>query len=101
MIHKVFFWMTDDARETKKEEFEQALQALISIDLIKDAYVGTPAPTEVRPVTDNTFDYSIDLHFANQADHDAYQVHPEHDVFVAKCKDWWSQVKVYDSALIE
>ena len=82
MIHNVYFWMTEEARAAHRDDFVAALRELLEIDLIEAGYMGSPAGTEVRPVTDNTFDFAISLHFASQADHDAYQVHPDHDRFV-------------------
>ena len=97
MIHNVYFWLTDEAKASKRDEFETALKELIKIAEIGDAHVGTPGKTEARPVTDHSFDYNLTLTFANQADHDAYQVHPDHDTFVAQCKDFWAKVVVYDT----
>ena len=65
--------------------------------IIERAHVGVPAPTEARPVTDHSWDYCIQFEFKNQADHDAYQVDPDHDKFVDQCKGWWAKVVVYDS----
>ena len=92
--------MTETARETHRGEFEEALSDLLKINLIARAHVGKPAGTMVRPVTDNTFDYAIHLHFESKENHDAYQVHPDHDTFVERCRDWWAKVKVYDTELV-
>ena len=96
LIHMVHFWLNEDAQD-KRPAFEAALKTLIKIDLIQEAHLGQPAKTEVRPVTDNSFDYSLILKFANQADHDAYQVHPDHDVFIDECKELWAKVLVMDT----
>lgn len=96
MIHSVYFWLTDDARGTVNADFEAALQELVTIEGIAAGHVGPPAPTEERPVTDHSFDYALVLQFASQADHDAYQVHPDHDVFVERWKSSWARVQVYD-----
>jgi len=50
-------------------------------------------------VTQNTFDYSLFLEFDSVEDHNAYQVHPDHDVFVNTFSPWFKTVKVYDSEL--
>ena len=99
MIHNVYFWFTDEAKGSVEREFEAALADLARIDVIQAAHVGQPAATESRPVTDHSWDYAIHFHFASLADHDAYQVHPDHDVFVQRCKDWWARVLVLDTAV--
>jgi hypothetical protein len=100
LIHSVFFWLTDETRSDGTEAFERALRELAKLDLIQAAYVGIPAGTAPRPVTDHSFDYSLILHFENLADHDTYQNHPAHLAFVEQNKDKWSTVKVRDSEVI-
>ncbi len=100
MIHSVYFWLTEEA-QSKREEFEAALTALVQIKEIDKAYFGKPADTAERPVTDHSFDYNLTLVFATQEDHDAYQVDPDHDVFIEQCKTWWAKVVVYDTATID
>lgn len=94
MLHSVYFWLKDDA---SREQFEEGLRKLLRIDLIQEAHIGVPAKTEERPVTDHSFSYALVLRFENQADHDAYQNHQDHHVFVNECKDLWERVLVLDS----
>ncbi len=97
LIHTVFFWLTPEAREEHREDFEGALRELLRIDRIQAGFMGTPAGTERRPVTDHSFDFSIHLHFESQEDHDVYQDDVEHHRFVERCRAWWEKVVVYDS----
>jgi len=94
--HTVFFWLKSEHQD-QAEAFEAALTKLTTIDTIATASFGKPAATSDRPVTDHSWDYAIHFSFANMDDHDAYQVHPDHDVFIADCKDWWEKVIVYDT----
>ena len=57
-----------------------------------------PAPVMLRPVIDQSWDYALTMQFANVADHDAYQVEPQHQVFVDSFKDRWARVLVMDLA---
>ena len=50
-----------------------------------------------RPVNDLDFDVGLHIVFKTNADHDAYQVAPRHDEFIAACKDNWAKVRVFDS----
>lgn len=76
---------------------EQGLEDLCKIDLIESSHVGRAVPSP-REVVDDSFDYSLLLYFKNKENHDVYQVHPDHDVFIEKCAALWDQVKVYDTS---
>jgi hypothetical protein len=57
---------------------------------------GFPAGTD-RSVVDNSFGVSLHIEFANAADHDVYQDHPDHHRFIEECSPLWERVVVYDS----
>jgi len=97
MIHTVFFWLKDGLSDEQVGHFETELAKLLQIETVGSGAVGKPAKTEARPVTDHSFSYHLSITFASIEDHNAYQVHPEHDVFVDACKDLWDRVVVYDS----
>ena len=97
MIHTVFFWLKEGLSDEQVAFFEGELAKLPAIGTVASGAVGKPAPTETRPVTDNSFSYHLSLKFDSIADHDAYQIHADHDTFVANCKDLWERVVVYDS----
>ena len=89
----MFFWLNDDA---DRAGFERDLDALVEGAGISAGYWGAPADTGDRDVIDDSYDYSITLFFDSLADHDAYQVSPEHVAFVENNMKTWKQVKVYD-----
>lgn len=97
--HNVYFWLDVSLSAEDKSRFEAGLQDLFSIKVIRNGSFGKPAATPERPVTQNTFDYSLFLEFDSVEDHNAYQVHPDHDVFVNTFSPWFKTVKVYDSEL--
>lgn len=97
MIHTVFFWLKDGLSDEQVALFETEVAKLPSIETVASGAIGKPAPTETRPVTDHSFSYHLSLTFDSIEDHNAYQIHPDHDVFVDKCKDLWDRVVVYDS----
>ena len=97
LFHTVFFWLKPDVSAEDEARFASEVAQLLTITEIAAGHAGHPAGTEAREVTDHSFHTSLHLQFASQADHDAYQVHPEHHRFVDACKDLWAQVKVYDS----
>lgn len=101
MIHNVYFWLKNDLAPAQRETFEQELMRLLELDYLEHGFVGKPAPTEKRPVTDHSFDYSLTLHFKNVADHDFYQRDcPKHKRFVGACEPMWERVVVYDCSPI-
>jgi hypothetical protein len=77
-VHHVHFWLTDKA---DLQKLIQGLNALASISYIRDIHIGVPADTH-RSVVERSYDVSLLIMFDNQADHDAYQVDPQHDVFI-------------------
>lgn len=95
-VHTVFFWLKNPNNTQDKLDLKAGLDALAQIDLIKTAYIGSPAATS-REVIDFTYSYSITFIFDNKVDQDAYQVHPDHLAFVDKCSHLWERVTVYDA----
>lgn len=93
MEHHVYFWLKE---ESDRNDFEERLVELDRIEQIQRFHWGPPAPTEERPVSDQSWDYALSLNFATLEDHDAYQVHPLHDEFVEACKSMWTRVLVMD-----
>ena len=97
MEHHVYFWLKEEKNgAAERAEFEAALNELLEIKLIERGVWAIPAGTAVRPVSENTWHYALSMKFPSQVEHDAYQIDPDHDVFVAKFKDWWAKVMIMD-----
>lgn len=94
-VHIVYFWLKSEVTEAEKVDFEKGVHTLMEIDLIQMSLVGPPAMTP-RSVVDNSYHYAIMSAFASKEDHDAYQTHPDHDIFIENHKDKWERVQVYD-----
>jgi hypothetical protein len=99
LVHTVFFWLKEKDNAEAQAALAAGLKALATIDLIAQAYVGTPAETR-RPVIDHTYDFSITFVFATEADQTAYQTHPDHLVFIDQCAHLWDRVVVYDAVAL-
>jgi len=100
MRHTVFFWLEDSLTAADLATFESGLQALFVIEDVAAGSYGKPAGTPERDgVTQNNYHYALHLEFDNVERHNAYQVHPEHDVFVDKFAKWFKQVRVYDTQI--
>lgn len=98
--HVVYFWLKEPNEANKKTFLSYVKEYTSSIDVIQDAFIGTPAATD-RPVIDNTYTYSIVLAFNSKKDQDIYQEHPVHLKFVEKAQNMWSKVQVYDSEKVK
>jgi hypothetical protein len=97
LVHTVFFYLQPNLSAEQRAFFHQEVARLGDIPQVKTFYLGTPAPVPARPVIDLSFSYSITCVFENVADHDAYQAAPVHLEFIARCKDLWARVQVYDA----
>ena len=63
IIHSVFFWLRKDLTSAERALFDSEVRRLAEISYLERGYVGTPAPTQERPVTDHSFDYATSFHF--------------------------------------
>jgi hypothetical protein len=98
LVHTVYFWLKPDLSAAQRAEFERGVKSLGGIAAVEKLYVGTPAPTEKRPIIDDTYSYALTVLLKDVAAHDAYQVDPIHLAFIAACKAFWARVQIYDAA---
>jgi len=99
--HNVYFYLNEDVTEEEKEQFEEGLRDLLAIESIFKSEIGVPGSTEEREVTDHSFGYSIFTWFNTLDDYKIYDEHPDHLEFIDTYSHLWSDVKVYDSEIIE
>ena len=97
--HSVFFWLDESLSAEQKQEFEGGMRALFDIDVVRNGSCGTAADTPERPVANNDFDYALFLEFENVSDHNTYQTHPDHQVFVEHFSKWFKTVKIFDTEI--
>ena len=100
MVHYVLFWLKNPEDSEARKTMEEGLKKLVTIQTIQSSFLGTPAATEQRDVTDNSFTYSLMASFEDIAAHDSYQTDPIHHEFIDACKDLWQSVKVFDSSAL-
>jgi hypothetical protein len=99
-IHTVFFWLKEEVTEAQKEDFvKNGFGKLKATPTIHQVYYG-PAAGTPREVVDNSYAYAWVCHFKSKEDHDAYQVHPIHDKFIADFNHLWARVQVYDNLVM-
>lgn len=97
MEHHVYFWLKDENKnDADRAAFEKGMDELLKIENIASGIWGKSAATAERPVTDKSFDYALSLTFESIEQHNIYQDHAEHHVFVDAFKDFWADAKVMD-----
>lgn len=97
VVHHVFFWLKNPQSKTDLESLLRGLRTLAQIEVVKAAHIGVPASTEQRSVVDSSYHASELLMFDDVVAQKAYQDHPVHLKFVAKCSHLWERVVVYDA----
>jgi hypothetical protein len=95
-VHAVYFWLREGITPAEEQRFTEGVESLRAIDGVVHGYIGVPAPTD-RPVIDRSYSRALVLVFADEAAHEAYQVHPVHDRFRRECGGLWKTVRIYDS----
>lgn len=97
LVHTVFFNLTPGMSAEQYAAFEADAHALARIETVKALYLGKPAATPQREVVQSDFDYKLTVVLEDIAAHDVYQDHPIHHEFVAKQKEFFAKVRVYDA----
>ena len=96
LVHTVYFWLKPELTAQQRADFRKGVESLGGIKAVEKLYVGTPAKTEKRPIIDSSYSVGLTVICKDVAAHDAYQVDPIHQAFIADCKAYWDSVKIYD-----
>ncbi len=94
--HNVYFSLIDSSDAARDKLVAECHAYLADIPGIVFYAAGVVADLD-RPVNDRDFDVSLHVVFENAEAGRAYQVHRRHDEFVARNKDNWARVRVFDS----
>lgn len=95
-VHHVFFWLKNPESMDDRKAFENGVEALLKVPVIKASHVGMPVLSE-RDVVDDSFTYSYMVMFDSAEDQTIYQTHPIHLKFIEDCAHLWDKVIVYDA----
>lgn len=98
LTHIVLFWLRHPDSAQDRAMLVEGLEGLRAIPEVKSLHTGFPAQTEARDVVDHSWSVSELMIFDSPADQTAYQSHPLHDAFIAKCEHLWDRVVVFDIA---
>lgn len=101
LIHNVYFWLQPDTPESERKAFEKGMKTFLdAVDEVQKYHIGVPAATPKRDVVEHSFGYSMFVWFNSVEEHNTYQSHPGHDVFIETYKHLWAKVQVLDSEKI-
>ena len=97
--HNVYFALKDNSSEAVERFIVDSKEYLADIAGIKCFASGVLETGLNREVNDQNFDVSVHVLFESKEAHDAYQIDPLHDKFVARSEDNWAAVRVFDTAV--
>lgn len=61
ILHSVYFWLKADISEEEQQDFLNFFAELHKVPGVQTLQYGKPAPTNPRPVVDNSFEYNCSL----------------------------------------
>lgn len=101
IVHNVYFWLKEGITSEEEAEFLEFFRILKTVPGIKTLVIGKPAPTNPRPVVDNSFSYNLTVTFENLAAINIYETHPIHTDAASKYSKYWTTVQVKDSVVVD
>jgi hypothetical protein len=97
LVHNVFFTLNESTAGERDKLVAACKKYLTGHPGTVFFAVGVVCAELNRPVNDLDYDVGLHIAFKSKADHDAYQVAPRHEEFVAENKANWKRVRVFDS----
>ena len=95
-IHTVYFSLSDVACAEIESRMREDCHVLLSqIPSARHVWAGTPAMTP-RELVDNSYTIGLCVALDDAAAHDDYQAHALHHEFLARYKQYWKKVQIYD-----
>lgn len=100
IVHNVYFALADNSPAAIDHLLAECRKYLDGHTGVAYFSCGKLCGSLARPVNVRDFDVALHVIFESLADHDAYQVHPRHQQFIAENKANWKQVRVFDSEVL-
>lgn len=99
-VHNVYFTLNDDSNEAQDRLVAECQKYLTDHPGTIHFAVGKRQEASQRDVNDQDFQVALNIVFADQAAHDAYQIAPRHQQFVDDNRENWKTVRVFDAELV-
>jgi hypothetical protein len=97
LVHTVYFWLKESAPPGERGRLAKScLELLGKVPTVRQIWAGPPAGTPKRDVIDASYDVGITVVLDDLPAHDVYQEHPLHKQFIARHKEHWKRVQIYD-----
>ncbi|PRD48773.1 Dabb family protein [Sphingobacterium haloxyli] len=100
ILHSVYFWLKEDISQEEEQDFLHFFEELREVPGVQTLQYGKPAPTNPRPVVDNSFQYNLLVTFQNLEDINTYETHPTHTAAAEKYSKYWTKVEVKDTTIL-
>lgn len=97
LSHTVYFKLNDSTKEAAEALAADCRTYLKNHPGVEFFAAGTLAEEFDRPVNDQNFDVCLHVVFDTKENHDLYQVAEDHLTFIAKNKESWATVRVFDA----
>jgi hypothetical protein len=95
-VHTVYFYLKPNTPPAAVAQLVADCHGYLGkIPGVQHLWAGVPAATS-RPVIDKTYGVGLTVILNDLATHDLYQDHPLHLEFIARNKEHWQRVQVYD-----
>jgi hypothetical protein len=95
-IHTVYFYLAPDASQDARAQLARDCREYLGkIPTVRHLWAGYPAMTP-REVVDNSYGVALTVVLDDVKAHDVYQEHPLHKEFIARNKQTWNRVQIYD-----
>lgn len=99
ILHSVHFWLKEDISEEEEQDFLNFFEELRKVPGVQTLQYGKPAPTNPRPVVDNSFQYNLLVTFQHMDDINTYETHPTHTAAAEQYSKYWTKVQVRDTLI--
>lgn len=97
LVHSVYVELKEDSSEARQKLIDDCRKYLQPIPGIVAFAVGPRDEGLDREVNDLAFDVGLTIVFRDRTAHDLYQPHTRHQEFIARNKDNFARVRVFDS----
>lgn len=98
-LHNVYFSLKESSPKAMQSLVDDCTTYLSTQAGVLSFTCGVLESELDRPVNDQDFHVSLHILFETRADHDAYQIEEQHQLFIERNKDNWSNVRVFDTAV--
>ncbi len=99
ILHSVHFWLKAEITAEEEQDFLNFFEELRKVPGVQTLQYGKPAPTNPRPVVDNSFQYNLLVTFQNMDDINTYETHPTHIAAAEQYSKYWTKVQVRDTLI--